>query len=235
MYVHQKFFLPPETSSPCKNREDARKLMAETLDPLPEVAKELLWQGDGQARSGANPYILYGSDMGRTINVIALGEPRCMWWCENSHLVEKALRQRFNTGLIEQFRKIGAVDMQESHAPIEYAVSRHVYSKNSNNTDLIEASKAKQSCGVLDKAVEASLLRGLEVSCNLVLSELPEDFLLMRVSAKPLSPVPAKAGRVFMSAATRFVINKRLVGPWFVGHLRGRGYGRIVPTGRAVL
>ena len=232
MHIHTKFYLPGEAK--CNFREDARKIFAAALDLHPTLAQELLWHRDGRPRPTTNPYVITDGDRGHSVSVYVYGESRCTWWIENCNAIDAALREYFKVKFLNQSRDMGEFGVEASRMPVEYVVRRHIYNTKTKD-EITAASKEKKRCDLIDQVAADNLTRSFDANLALVDADMPEDFALLRVSATPLPPVPCKAGRINMAAETRFVTNFKLVGPWFVGSLRGRGFGHVISTGRPTL
>lgn len=77
--------------------------------------------------------------------------------------------------------------------------------------------------------VQSAVTSGIERQAGICLLDVPA-WLMGDIVVHRLAPVQVKPGVFFVVGAVSFRAALRLGGPWYAGHLQGRGYGRIFPS-----
>ena len=82
---------------------------------------------------------------------------------------------------------------------------------------------------LLIEQIKRAVTDGVQRQADVCLLDVPPA-LLGDVTVHRLAPVLVKPSVYFVVGAVSFRAGWRLFGPWYVGHLQSRGYGRIFPA-----
>jgi hypothetical protein len=195
-----------------------------------EFVRCLLWVDESHTpRSGLAPYRYTTSRRGKSLDIIALGQPAIEQMLTKGHLISTALAQEFGTTTREQ-REIGMCSVDFSRMPVQYKMPRMVIQKY-RYEEKFRAAEAEHKSGkpseILSEHVKHVIKRDLVRQAELMLIDIPEEIEIGNVVLSNLKPIKVVTGRYNLSAVVHFAMSHKLRGPWATGHLASRGYGRI--------
>jgi hypothetical protein len=213
----------------------SRELVAKAAQRIvdKEFVRFLLWVDVSHTpRSGLAPFRYTTARRGRSLDIIALGQPAVEQLFAKGHLISDALAQEFGTSPCDG-REIGMCSIDLGRTPTRYRIPRMIIQKYQYE-EIFRAAERDLRNGrqseVLRDRVAQVIGRDLVRQAELMAIDIPKESQIGNVELDDLKPVKVVPGRYNLSAVVRFSMSHRLAGQWAVGHLASRGYGRIFTT-----
>lgn len=217
--------------------DQARKVLAQAAELLPEhqsVPAEIFhYSANSQhPKTGTSPF-RFGGGRGRFL-IHAIGEEAVDELSACGHLITKALGRHYG-GPLKETRQVKDVFLDVSSRLETFRVPFMVIQGNAREFELLTpAAKEGLVTPEVLSLVEKKIRRGIDKQYSLYGAELNEDdYILGDVEIQgnkggKFVPVSVGNGVYWLAAKeVRFTTNLQLAGPWHVGHLISRGYGRI--------
>lgn len=228
--------------------DTARKLVAEACDGLQLPPVLFNRQADGKTLQGKYwhedknhieaglplpPVVSYDGGKG-FLKVLMFGEPGRDLMAETAAHIATAVGRHVG-GAYSFMMNEGDCNIQPRSTPVLYSIRRLVASKKPEGSrQYIKTDPADVSDNL-----RRIILRGLisqarwmddNGTSGLYESVPHEDSLGFHIAEGRSIPIEIKEGKLAAGyAGLTFTMNLMLVGPWFAGHLRSRGYGQIRP------
>jgi hypothetical protein len=213
----------------------SREIVAKVSEsiPDPEFVQYILWsKPDRTPRSALPPFRYTTAQRGRALDIIALGQPAVEALLAKGHLISKAIAQEFGKPVADG-RQLGICSIQSAPTLTHYRIPRMVIQKYQYESLYKEAEvehKSGNRSTVLCDHVAQVILRDLLRQAELMAIDFPTDVDIDNVRLEHFIPVKVVDKRYNLSASIEFSMTHKLAGPWAVGHLASRGYGRILPA-----
>lgn len=230
-----RFSVPVPSERNLFSYGQSRELVAKVAENIPdrEFVQYILWsKPDHTPRSALPPFRFTTAQRGRTLDIIALGRPAVETLLAKGHLISQALAQEFQVPVADG-RQIGICSIESAPTLSHYRIPRMVIQKYQFEAIYKEAEIQHQNgnrsailCDHVAEVISRDLLRQAE----LMAIDFPTDVYVDNVKLDHFIPVLVVKGRYNLSATVEFSMTHKLSGPWAVGHLASRGYGRILPT-----
>ena len=198
-----------------------------------EFVRYLLWVDDSHIpRSGLSPFRFTSARRGRSLEIIALGQQPIEQLMAKGHFISTAVSQEFGTSPRDG-REIGMCSIDLGRTPTRYKIPRMIVQKYQYEEKFSAAEREHKSgkpSAILRDHVAQVIRRDLVRQAELMLVDMPEEIQIGNLELADLKPVKVVRGRHNLSASVQFSMSHKLGGPWAVGHLASRGYGRIYPA-----
>jgi hypothetical protein len=211
----------------------SRELVAKAAQAIgdQEFVRFLLWVDESHTpRSGLAPFRYTTARRGKSLDILALGQPAVEQLLAKGHLISTALAQEFGTSPCDG-REMGMCSIDFGRTPIHYRMPRMIIQKYQYEKKFGAAErehKSGKTSEILLDHVAQVIGRDLVRQAELMAVDIPEEIQIGNVVLDDLKPVRVVPGRYNLSAAVRFSMSHKLRGPWAAGHLAARGYGRIL-------
>lgn len=206
--------------------QEARKLLAKLLGLEPEsFPKEFLHVDDsGHYLGGLSPYRLRAVQ--GCLELSAVGRAATETLATNAHRVTSVLSRYFRCPISET-RRAGLCDLSEGTRINLYKIQALVFQRQpAQYRDLMARKDPQEAEQVVRELIEGRLRSGIERQANLLGIDVPY-YVLDGVTFDEPVPVLVKERKFNLLARVAFRCSLVFHGPWHVGYLVSRGYGRI--------
>ncbi len=231
--MYLEYFVRVPRAARLRNCRDARALLArlhEQAEPEARFDLRLLQLGDeGQPRHV--PTAIRTGSREQSLMLSAVGSEAVACLLSNASKAGILVARHFGIPLDERYRQ-GECDVQNAPKICAYQIPSLVLSRR--HFDRVREGISMRKVvterllnhPMLLEQVGRAVTEGIQRQADVCLLDLPPS-LLGDVMVHRLAPVLVKPGVYFVVGAVSFRAGWRLLGPWYVGHLQSRGYGRI--------
>ena len=208
----------------------ARQLLAKLLDESPDpFPREFLHLRKNGYLGGLSPYRTRG--VRGCLEISAVGQVATERLAEHAHRVTAAL-SRYAGAPVSETRSAGICDLSEGARLNYYVIHSLVFQRRpSLHREIMQAKDPERAQELVQTLVEERIRSGIERQANFLGIDVPY-YMLGNISFGQPVPVLVKPGKFNLTAKVNFQCSLIFSGPWHVGYLVSRGYGRIANARR---
>lgn len=216
------------TFGPKPHFDTPRNYAAMKLDGNPLALPLLHMRSKGVTKTSFNPFVIRRGPSSELLRIVGYGREAV-----GLLLNESATLARAFGGVDAPVRRVlGEIRLEPAMSPQMYSVANLCYARLKRG-ELTDHSREGKTTELIDRQVQQTIQRSLDNLFRFLLCD-SEDLEVYSAKTTPLPPTYVgkdRASQAYLRGKTVFQANSRIIGPVFVGYLRGRGFGQIRPLG----